>query len=404
MNKRLLALAVICTFTLLVSSVSAFMTPETLNATLYPGESVDEHKTVFLPGAIPKADVVFVFDLTGSMSSALSDAKANAIDIMDDLDVLISDAQYGVMSHMDYTERYTSHGYTGTYGYTTYGDYPYSLDQSVTADRTAVSDAITALALGGGADGPESYTRPMYESYADPSVGWRSGAKRILIMLNDNVPHDNDLNEGVPGKTGTWTTGGDPGPDELILTADDLDLQTVLGKMADNDIVLLVVRYYSYAIDYWEYWAGLTGGAVYEASSYGDLAPAVAELVGGEAAHVDTLTLKAETDYEEWLTTVTPAEYLDIDIPTEGIDKEFDITITVPAGTPPGTYTFNIIADADGASYGEQTVTIIVHGIDHVIPEVPFGTILVSASLLIGFIAYIGIPRFRKPRKMQVYK
>lgn len=331
------------------------------------------------------------------MSAEISEAKSSAIDIMTNLGSLISDAQFGVMSFMDYPHSYTDYfGYTATYGSAAYGDYAYSLDQPVTSDTTQVSNTINALVLGSGQDGPQDYTRIMYESYADAAVGWRTGAKRILVMFGDAVPHDNNLNEGI--FAGTYSTGGDPGRDEIQETADDLDLQTVLGEMDTNNVVLLYVDSGGLA-DYWNYWTSLTGGARYDLTSAEDIPDAIQTLVGEEAAHVDTLTLKAETGYEAWLTSVVPTEYTDVDIPEEGATREFDITITVPSGTLPGTYVFNIIADADGASYGEQMVTINVPGIDHVIPETPFGTILASASILIGFIAYIGIPKFRKTRK-----
>jgi hypothetical protein len=55
-----------------------------------------------------------------------------------------------------------------------------------------------------------------------------------------------------------------------------------------------------------------------------------------------------------------PPEYDSITIPPAGVTKTFDITITVPLGTSPGTYIFHITADADGADYGEQTVNINV--------------------------------------------
>ena len=154
----------------------ADMTPTHLEATLRVGESVTEVKTVTIPRTIPKADIVFGLDLTGSMGGVLNTAKARAIDIMNQLDTLIDDAHYGVISHMDYTGTYTSYGYSATYGSAGCGDYPYSLDLAVTGDRAAVSAAINGLSLACGADGPESYTRAIYESYADPGIGWRDGA------------------------------------------------------------------------------------------------------------------------------------------------------------------------------------------------------------------------------------
>jgi hypothetical protein len=206
------------------------------------------------------------------------------------------------------------------------------------------------------------------------------------------------VNEGIIEYPGTYSTGGDPGIDELQDTSDDLDLQTVLGEMNTNNVVLLYVDSGGLA-DYWDYWTSLAGGARYDLTTAEDIPDAIQTLVGEEAAHVDTLTLKAEAGFEAWLTDVDPPEYTDIDIPPPGwCSGFFDITITVPLGTLPGTYIFNIIADADGASYGEQEVTITVP-FTHVIPETPIGTIIASASMFIGFIAYMTVPRFRKAIK-----
>ena len=379
--------------------------PDTLGPIpLNPGESTSESKEVFLPGTIPKGDIIFAFDLTGSMGDDIDVAKAEAINIMDAIDLLVSDAEYGVMSFMDYPHYYDSYGYANYYGDAGYGDYAYSLDQSLTNDKTQVSNTINALVLGYGADGPQDYTRIMYESYADAAVGWRTGSRRILVLFGDAVPHDDDLTVGVPGKIGPFSTGGDPGRNETMdFGGDDLDLQTVLGDMDTNNVVLLYVQcenpYPSDALDYWEHWTSITGGDAYPIADADDIPVAIQTLVGALAAHVDVLTLIAEAGYESWLTSVVPSEYDDIDIPPEGIYKTFDITITVPLGTLPGTYIFHIIADADGASYGEQEVTIIVPT-EHVIPEVPFGTILASVSMLMGFVGFFFIPRFKRKQNI----
>lgn len=380
----------------------ASITPETVSATLRPSKSLTENKIVFLPAAIPKADVVFAFDLTGSMYDDIGVAKSQAINIMTALDTLISDAQYGVISFMDYPGYYSSYGYSDYYGDASWGDYAYRLDQGITDDRTLISNKINSLIIGYGADGPQDYTRIMYESYADPAVGWRAGAKRILIILGDAIPHDDNLDEGVPGISPPvyGSTGGDPGRDEVMFTADDLDLQTVLQGMKDNNVVLLFVMGSGYgAIQHWTYWTGITGGGVYMLSDVTEIPTAIAELVGAQATHVDKLTLKAETGYEAWLTNVVPEEYTDIDIPPEGATKTFEITITVPLGTTPGIYKFHIIADADGASYGEQEVTITVPP-SMVIPEVPLGTILASAAMFIGLLSYPGIQKIRRTPKL----
>lgn len=338
------------------------------------------------------------------MGDDLNVVKAQAINIMNNISLLVSDAEYGVMSFMDYPHAYSSYGYSDAYGSSGSGDYTYRLDLPLTSNKILVSGAFNALVIGWGVDYPEDYTRVMYESYADAAVGWRAGSRRILIMFGDAVPHDDNLNEGVPGRAGTYSTGGDPGRDEVMFTADDLDLQTVLANMAANKVALLYVQcanpYPGDALDYWTYWANITGGAAYSVTNANQIPTAIQALVGAFATHIKVLTLKAEAGYESWLTSVTPQNYTDIDIPPEGVNKTFNITITVPIGTLPGTYTFHIIADGDGGSYGEQEVTIIVPTPEFVIPEVPIGTILASVSMIIGFMSYFFIPKFKRKQNL----
>lgn len=364
-------------------NVNATISPTTLTATLNPGESVGETKTVDLPAEIPVGDIIFAFDLTGSMAGEIATAKAEAINIMNSLDALISDAQYGVMSYMDYPGFYSSYGYSALYGDAGSGDYAYSLDQPVTSDRPAVSAAINSLTLGWGADGPQDYTRIMYESYADPAVGWRSGSKRILINFGDAVPHDNDINEGVPGYPWVQSWGGDPGRDEVMFTGDDLDLQTVLADMAANYVTLLEVHSRGAYFDHWVYWTGLTGGAAYDLASPSGIPAAIVELIEAEAGFISTLTLETSPGYESWLTSVTPPSHNDLTLPTT---VTFDIVVTVPAGTPPGTYTFTIWANGDGASYGEQEVTITVPG--EGVPEIGFAA-PISTSIAVAIYLFI---------------
>jgi hypothetical protein len=216
---------------------------------------------------LPKVDVVFSFDLTESMSYYSAAAKSQASSIITTLNQLSIDTAFGVGSHMDYPHTYSSYGYGATYGVGARGDYAYRLDLPVTQNRTAFEGAIDCLPLGCGSyDDPEDYGRVMYESYADSAVGWRQSAVRFFVMLCDSIPHDDNLNEGVAGKVGTLSTGGDPGRDEIMFTADDLDLQTVLGQMTASHVVLLVVRYGYLAAattPYWQHWARLTGGEMY---------------------------------------------------------------------------------------------------------------------------------------------
>jgi hypothetical protein len=348
---------------------SASISPDTVEAELSPCESINIAKTV-IPEIPLRADVVFAFDLTGSMSGTIATAKAKSGVIMTKLETDYPDVDfnYAVMSYMDYPHTYSSCGYNNrVYGSSSSGDYAYSLDQSLTSNQAAVTTAINGLTLGWGADGPQDYTRIMYESYAEligetnPTygpVGWRPGAKRILVNFGDNVPHDCNLNEGVPGKTGIWTTGADPGRDEIILNADDLDLQTVLAAMSANGVILLECHTTTLRKEYWEYWTGITGGGVHITTSSTLVDDVVAAVTAGlTVPKVYDLHLEASSGFESWVSSV-PVKYDEVD---PGATVTFTETIHVPIETECGEYTFTVSAmDNKGVSYGDQTVTIDV--------------------------------------------
>lgn len=361
--------------------------PKSVSATLNPGESIDETKLVITdPTPLSKADIVFSFDLTGSMSGTISTAKSQAISIMNDIDTLVPDAQYGVVSYMDYPHSYSSFGYSEEYGYGGYPyyDYAYKLSQPITSDKTAVQNAINSLVLGAGSDGPQDYTRVMYESYADTAISYRAGSKKILVNFGDNVPHDNNLNEGVT--SGTWSTGGDPGRDEVMGTSDDLDLQTVLNGMKANGVTLLEVHGSSGAKEYWDYWTGITGGkdVVISSSSPAVITNAIQTLITGTVSSIGTLTLKPDTGYESWVTW-TPDKYTSVGGTTT---ENFAVNIKVPAGIAPGTYHFQIHLIGDGAELGVQDVTITVPGSSTSVPEFP--TVAIPVAAVLGLIFVFG--------------
>ena len=335
----------------------ASIEPSTLEATLNPGQSIDERKCVTIPSLPPKVDVLLSFDLTGSMGGTINQAKANAIALMNTLEASGVDFQFAVVSYIDYPGYYDSCGYAASYGWAE-TDHAYRLLQGMTGDADVVSAAINSMALGSGDDGPQDYTRIFYESYADAGVGWRPGAKRIHLNFGDDVPHDCNLNEGFDD-TWTWTTGGDPGRDEIMGTADDLDLQTVLAGMAAANITLLEAHTGGdWTGGLWAYWTGITGGDVFDTYAADFTVVVVARILAAALApEVNGLTLAASAGYEDWVTR-TPEWYDGLETPAE---VTFELTITPPEGTPDGTYVFTISAvDDGGVSYGEQEVTIEV--------------------------------------------
>jgi hypothetical protein len=360
-NRVLIALvmvAVLCLLAFSPQTTQAEIYPDTVRLTLAPGDTISIKKIVTITGVIPKGDILFSFDLTGSMSDEIDVIKDQAYNIMVAISGLVTDAQFGVISYMDYPNYYDTCGYAATYGSAGSGDYAYSLDQSLTSDTALVRTVIEGLVMGSGVDGPQDYERIFFESYADSAnIGYRPGAKRILINFGDCVPHDCNLSEGI--EPGVLSTGSDPGRDEIMTTADDLDLQDVLAGMATHEVSLLEVHGNSNCgyLNYWEYWCALTGGAFFLLGDASQIPGAVDSLIRAQALHIDSLYLKEMTPgYEAWLASVYPPYYLDITAPDS---VRFVENITVPLGTPCGTtHIFQISAIGDGASYGDETVIV----------------------------------------------
>lgn len=244
-------------------------------------------------------DVVFAFDLSGSMGGALADAQAQASAMMAALSLVGPDVKFGVISHVDYPQAYADyHGYSNTYGTAATGDYAYKLDHPLDSNQVAVAGTIGALTTYNGADLPQNYTRIIYESYADPGIGWRAGAQQIVIVFGDDVPHDDNLEAGISG--GSWTTGGDPGRNEIAEpdgSGDDLDLQTELANFAAAGKKLYTVHYGGY-LDYWEYWTALTGGAAVTATGAGDIVTAIEDLFFYEDLRPYLRKAKAANDWD----------------------------------------------------------------------------------------------------------
>lgn len=358
------------------------VTPVTLTFSLCPGDtSPPQTLTAFIPPFLPRADILFVFDVSGSMSDVLQSAAQNADQIMDGLSRLIADVQMGVVSVTDYP----FDPYGGA------GDHPYLLWQAITSDRTLIKSALSTLpgSLEYGADGPEAYTRALYEVYSDPAIGWREGARRLILFFGDSVPHDDDLNAGVPQPLSPgelWRTGYapgflDPGRDETPGTGDDLDFQTVLEELGEEDITLLFV--FSVSPDilrelmdwlasllgvtpgaddilrYWDHWASLTGagGRAVPLEDTAQLPQTVLNIVSRAGQELGLLTLQADPGYEHWV-TVNPLEYRLQVVGDTGLSLPFQAVISVPAGVSPDTYRFALRAMGDGTIYTTWNVEV----------------------------------------------
>jgi len=343
--------------------------PELIEATLAAGESINENKVGTICNTIEKGDVIFMFDLTGSMRDELLNVQNNSQNIMGAIRSVMGEADFGVVSHMDYNGVYTGCGYEGHYGSGI--DYPYQLDQAITSEINDVSNAMNNLSsLGFGWDYPECYARVLYELTApDAGIGWRMGSKKIVIAWLDNQPHDCSLG-----------TGPDPGRDAIANNEDDLNIEAALQGLVNNNIILYVL--YSGKTNplenYLPLWKGYctqTGGEAFQINSDGtipgdvDIDEFIAQIIQENVSPIEEVSLQVCTPgFENWLTNVSPENYTNVEF-TESISLPFDIEITVPEGTQYGVYEFDICLIGDGIEFGRQHVVITV--VDGIF-EVPF--------------------------------
>jgi von Willebrand factor type A domain-containing protein len=214
-------------------------------------------------------DVLFVFDTTGSMGAALAEAKAQVTDAIASVREKYPDSDFGLATVGDYDP----------------GDTPWALKQPLTSDSSKVQTALDPLAADGGGDSPEAYGRALFEAATNTGIGWRAGAKQILILVNDDVPHDNDLNEGVPAdiqdQPSPWDTGTDAGTDATVGTADDIDWQAQLAALKAKGIIFATVFYSGSSTyqPYWDWWTKQTGGSTTVGGGTTSLGDILAELI-----------------------------------------------------------------------------------------------------------------------------
>jgi hypothetical protein len=202
-------------------------------------------------------DVMFVFDTSGSMEDALNEAAGEITTAMSEIKAQLPDAEFGLSEVRDYGEEPEF--------------VPWRLDVPITSNAAAIDAAIDGLWAEGGGDTPEAYGRALWEADTNSQVGWRSGARHMIVLVADDVPHDNNLDEGIPSNLWVepepWNTGYEPGipadvPNTMVEPWTNLDWQAVLTQLATEQKPLEYVDYEGVPgyLPYWENWAARTGG------------------------------------------------------------------------------------------------------------------------------------------------
>jgi hypothetical protein len=154
------------------------VTPTVNDLILKEGDTFDEVVTVTVPidTTVPKVDVYFLADTTGSMGSIIAAVKAGADTILGALGALGADMAFGVGNYKDFPHD------------------PYAFQHQLNP-TTTVGDAATAInawSASGGADGCEGQLFAL-DHLAEPpggAIGWRPDSKRIIVWFGDYPGHD----------------------------------------------------------------------------------------------------------------------------------------------------------------------------------------------------------------------
>jgi hypothetical protein len=175
-RRRVVAVAVTAVTLLAAPGValaaSPGVDPQSVDLTLGPGDSKTITKTVTTPQVLPKPDIYFLADTTGSMGGTIANVSSNANSIMSSVNSATTDAQFGAGDYKDFP----------------YDSPVFRNDQSITGSTAAVSTAINAWSAGGGNDGPESNLYALHKAIT--SAGFRAGSSKIIVWFGDAPGHD----------------------------------------------------------------------------------------------------------------------------------------------------------------------------------------------------------------------
>lgn len=136
---------------------------------------------------IPRVDVYFLCDTTGSMGAVINAVKAGVGGSQGIIRKMISRAQsvgadlaLGVGEYKDFTDEYAFKNIQAV------------TDQVADANNNVVIDAVNRWAAAGGGDYPEAQFYALDQLAQPPggSIGWRPNTKRIVVWIGDVPSHD----------------------------------------------------------------------------------------------------------------------------------------------------------------------------------------------------------------------
>lgn len=350
------------------------VSPPVNDFSLADGESWTETITVGLdPGlAVGVADVYFLADTTGSMGSPIAAVRDGASQLVADLEGALPevDLAFGVGDFKDFPD----------------DSYAFRHAQSITKDAGAVQAAIDDWSAFGGGDIPEGqfYAYDQLAENRAPSndgspagtIGWRSGARRILVVFADAPGHDpvcSAITQTVPGHGVPY----------------DITEASVTAKLQDTNTVFIGISTVTgsalgmdadpggaqdYLPDCGPETTGTAGQATRLAEATGGvhllgidddlILEAIEEAVTTAALSIDSLTLQptgATADFVSGISPETGFGPISTD-EAQTLTFEVDWLGNVAATEADQVFEGTLDVVADGVVIGQKTVRITVPG------------------------------------------
>jgi len=160
---------------------------------------------------IQLGDVVFLLDETCSMTDTLDDMKNNFVAATQDLQNLIPDLTYGVVSFDDYN--YTPAGMDPGFGFGSGNDRPFHHRQQQTSDASLAQQALLSLSADGGDDWTEASVEALFQTAT--GYGYDQNCNGSFDSDADVLPFQSLATDAFGGTSAQRYIPGVPGTGDL---------------------------------------------------------------------------------------------------------------------------------------------------------------------------------------------
>jgi hypothetical protein len=322
--------------------------------------------------ALPaKADIVIAIDSTDTMRFVVDRAKAEASQLVQEVQGLIPGARFALMDFRDYNfpagSAAAAPSQCSPPPDPANGTYPCALrTDGFTADAAAVQAAINGVTTGTGGSpgqppdvptaGPEAYNRILSEAIAEPKLaaGYDPKAQHFLVVLGDEVGRDTSR-PARDARFGACPTSSliDPGRNGVPEggAGDDLTTESVIDRLSEAKQTLLMLSYSGSpdTLTCYQQLARPTGGDGFAGGNPAQVRDRIVSAIQTASAHVNQVQLVPQAAACPVAPTFSPATIGPLDAPAD-----LPVTATFTVRPDGATHSCEVAVVADGGERGAR--------------------------------------------------